>query len=169
MQQLKCPACGGSVIFEEGNDILFCTYCGAKMQLKKGPLDKIIQHREHSQQFAEEVRQRKVQEGIQAEVRTEKKERKSLLIGLLICLLCFLLIGVVVFFGIRGENNTEAELKAIVAEIQDDIASGNDDVALVKAESLHWTHGDTVGIKRWDEQREALVKIIKDAKRDSNR
>ena len=58
MQQLKCPACGGNVIFEEGKDVLFCTYCGAKMAMKKGPLDKIIAHREHTQQFAEEVRQR---------------------------------------------------------------------------------------------------------------
>ena len=101
-----------------------------------------------------------MREGIDAENRQKKSSAK----GLLIAVLALIAIGVVVFFGIRGENNSEAELKALVTEIQADLEAGNYDVALFKTEQLHWPHSDTVGIERWDKQRESLVRVIKEAK-----
>lgn len=165
MEQLKCPACGGAITIDEDKAILFCPYCGAKMPQKQGPLDKIIKHRERTQQFEEEVRQRKVQERVEAEAR-EKKSSAKVLIG---CVIALIAIGVVVFFGIRGENNSEAELKALVAEIQSDLEAGNYDVALFKTEQLYWPHSDIDGQRRWNKQREGLVKVIKEAKESAGK
>ena len=165
MEQFKCPACGGAVIIDSDKAIMFCPYCGAKMPQKQDALDKILKHVENKQHFEEEVRQRKVREGIEAENRQKKSSEK----GLLIAIVALIAIGVVFFFGIRGENNSEAELKALVTEIQADLEAGNYDVALFKTEQLHWPHGDTVGIQRWDKQRQSLVKVIKEAKQNAGK
>lgn len=165
MESMKCPSCGGAVMLDSDKAIMFCPYCGAKMPQKQDALDKILKHAENKQQFEEEVRQRKVREGIEA----EKRQKKSSAKGLLIVALALIAIGVVIFFGIRGENNSEAELKALVTEIQADLEAGNYDVALFKTEQLHWPHSDTVGIERWDKQRESLVKVIKEAKENAGK
>ena len=160
MEQMKCPGCGGNITIVEEKAILFCPYCGVKMPQKQDALDKIIRHREKAQQFNEEIRQRKVQEKIDAEKRDKKNTTKVLII----CLIGLIAIGIIIFFGIRGENNSEAELKALVTEIQADLEAGNYDIALFKTEQLQWPHGDTVGKERWDKQRESLEKVIKEAK-----
>ena len=160
MEQLKCPACGGHIMMDQEKAILFCPYCGAKMPQKQDALDKIIRHKEQTQRFAEEIRQQKVREKLAAEDRQSKKSTKAI-IGSLIALVA---IGLVIFFGIQGENRSEQELKALVTEIQADLEAGNYDIALFKTEQLHWPHGDTVGLERWDSQREALKKVIRDAK-----
>ena len=165
MEQLKCPACGGNIMMDQEKAILFCPYCGAKMPQKQDALDKIIRHKEKAQQFAEEIRQRKVSEKIAAEDRQRKNSAK-VLIGVLIALIG---IGFVIFFGIQGENRSEQELKALVAEIQADLEGGNYDIALFKTEQLHWPHGDTVGIERWDSQREALANVIREAKESAGK
>ena len=130
------------------------------MPQKQDALDKIIRHKEQTQRFAEEIRQQKVREKLAAEDRQSKKSTKAI-IGSLIALVA---IGLVIFFGIQGENRSEQELKALVTEIQADLEAGNYDIALFKTEQLHWPHGDTVGLERWDSQREALKKVIRDAK-----
>ena len=165
MEPLKCPACGGTVMIDEDKAILFCPYCGAKMPQKQGVVDRIIKHRQQTRQFDEQVRQRKVQEKIEAEER-EKKSTAKVLLG---CILVLIAIGIVVFFGIQGENNSEAELKALVAEIQTDLESGNYDVALFKTEQLYWPHSDIDGQKRWNKQREGLIKVIKEAKESAGK
>ena len=161
MEQLKCPACGGTVMIDEKRAVLCCPYCGAKMPMKEGPLDKIIRHKQTIRQFDEEVRQRKVREKIEAEKR-ENKSTAKVMIGVILLLI---VVGIVCFFGIRGENNSEEELKAKVTEIQADLEAGNYDIALYKAEQLYWPHSDISGQKRWNKQREGLVKVIKDAKK----
>lgn len=165
MEQLKCPACGGTVMIDNDKAIMFCPYCGAKMPQQQDALDKILKHAENKQQFEEEVRQRKVRESIEA----EKRQKKSSAKGLLIVLIALIALGVVTYFGIQGENSSENELKALVTEIQADLEAGNYDVALFKTEQLHWPHGDTVGIERWDNQRESLVKVIKEAKENAEK
>ncbi len=161
MEQFKCPQCGGNILINDEKAFLFCPYCGAKMPQKQDALDKIIKHREHTQQFKEEVRRRKVQEKVEEETRSNK----SIGIFIIGCIIVFIALGIVVHFGIRGENNSEAELKALVTEIQADLEAGNYDIALFKAEQLHWPHSDTNGIKRWDKERESLIKVIKEAKK----
>ncbi len=165
MEQLKCPACGGTVMLDSDRDVLFCPYCGAKMPQKQDALDKIMKHVEKKQHFEEEVRQKKIHENIEA----EKRQRKSSAKGILLAVVALIAISVVMFFGIRGENNSEAELKALVTEIQADFEAGNYDVALFKTEQLSWPHSDTVGIERWDKQREAFVKVINDAKKAADK
>ena len=163
MEQLKCPSCGGTIMLDEENAILFCPYCGAKMPQKQESLDKILKHREQTLKFKEQVRQQKVQEKTEAEAR-EKKSAGKVIIG---CLIVLLALGVVIYFGIQGENNSEAELKALVSEIQADLEAGNYDIALFKTEQLYWPHSDTVGQQRWNKQREGLVKVIKEAKKNA--
>ena len=50
-------------------------------------------------------------------------------------------------------------------EIQTDLEAGNYDIALYKAEQLYWPPSDISGQKRWNKQREGLVKVIKEAKK----
>ena len=165
MDPLKCPSCGGIVKIDEESSILFCPYCGAKMPQKQGVVDKIIKYKQQTRQFDEQVRQRKVRERIEAEER-EKKNTTKVLLG---CVLVLIVIGVAVFFGIQGENNSEAELKALVAEIQNDLEAGNYDVALFKTEQLYWPHSDIDGQKRWNKQREGLKTVIKEAKENAEK
>ena len=165
MEQLKCPNCGASIMMNEENNFLFCPYCGSKMPQKQSALDKILKHDRHKMQFNEEVRQRKVKEKVEAEAR-EKKDENTVLI---VCLILLVAVGVVIFFGIRGENNTDAELKALVAEIQTDLEAGNYDIALFKAEQLHWPHGDTDGQLRWEKERAGLIRVIKEAKKNAGK
>ena len=165
MDPLKCPSCGGIVKIDEERSILFCPYCGAKMPQKQGVVDKIIKYKQQTRQFDEQVRQRKMRERIEAEER-EKKNTTKVLLG---CALVLIVIGVIVFFGIQGENNSEAELKALVAEIQTDLEAGNYDVALFKTEQLYWPHSDIDGQKRWNKQREGLKTAIKEAKESAEK
>lgn len=165
MEQLKCPACGGTIMIDEEKAILFCPYCGAKMPQKQDALDKIIKHKQHTQQFKEQVRQKKVQEKIEA----EKQDNKTSFKVLIVCFLVLIVLGAVISFGIQGENKSEAELKALVAEIQTDLEAGNYDIALFKAEQLYWPHSDTDGQNRWNKQREGLVKIIQEAKKSAGK
>lgn len=160
MEILKCPACGGAIKFIDNNEILFCPYCGTKMIKKQDALDKIIKHKEHMQEFKEEVRQRKNQETVE----TEKRNKKSIYKWIIGIVFAFIVLGIIVHFGIQGENNSENELKALVAEIEKDFETGNYDVALFKTEKLYWPHSDTDGKERWDKQREALKKVIIDTK-----
>jgi len=164
MEPLKCPSCNGTVVLDSDKAVLFCPYCGAKMPQQQDALDKILKHSEKKRQFEEEVRQRKVHESIEAENRQKQRSDR----GLLYAVLALIAIGLIVFFGIRGENKTEAELKALVTEIQGDLEAGNYDIALFKTEQLHWPHGDTDSQKRWDEQREALKEVIREAKENAN-
>ena len=165
MEQLKCPNCGGSIMIDEENKVLFCPYCGVGIPQKQSALDKILKHDQQTKKFNEEIRQRKVKEKIEAEER-EKKSSAKVIIG---CLIVLIAIGIVAFFGIRGENNSEAELKALVTEIQTDLEAGNYDVALFKTEQLYWPHSDLDGQKRWNKQREGLVKVIKEAKENAGK
>ena len=165
MEQLKCPSCGGAVLFDSNNAVLFCPYCGGKISQKQDSLDKILKHAENKQQFEEIVRQRMVREDIEA----EKRQKKRSASGTILSVLALIVLGLIFFLGIRGENNSEAELQALVTEIQADLESGNYDVALFKTEQLHWPHSDTVGIERWDKQREALKKVITEAKNETDK
>lgn len=148
---------------DEDRVVLCCPYCGAQMPKKQDVVDKIIRHRQQTRQFDEQVRQRKVREKIEAEER-ENKNSTKVVIG---CIIALIVVGIVIFFGVQGENNSEAELKALVAEIQTDLEAGNYDMALFKTEQLYWPHSDINGQKRWNEQREGLIKVIKDAKKDA--
>lgn len=165
MEQLKCPACGGTVNIDEDNAILFCPYCGAKMPQKQDSLDKILKHKENTLKFKEEVRQRKVQEKIE----DENRQHKSAKVAVFISIIALIAFGLVCYFGIQGENKDEAKLQALVSEIQVDLEAGNYDIALFKTEQLYWPHSDLDGKQRWNKQREGLVKVIKEAQKNAGK
>ena len=55
----------------------------------------------------------------------------------------------------------EKNLQNTVNEIQNNINSGNYEVALIKAKSLHYTAKWSNDIKeKWDDTRESLIEII---------
>lgn len=90
----------------------------------------------------------------------------------------YVLIGAILFlvldFGLIGfmscsENKKEVQLEkqlnATVVEIQEDIADGDYDSALVKANGLHFDKSlDSEKAKQWDEQRENIIELINEKK-----
>lgn len=80
-----------------------------------------------------------------------------------------ILMGVlpIFYFGSLSiqHTNKERKFEALVEEINIDIQNGDYDSALVKANSLHMDDGwSDESEKHWDEQREYLIEIIKNAK-----
>lgn len=67
----------------------------------------------------------------------------------------------------REEKRIEKRLNAVVAEIQQDIKSGEYEDALIKANSLRFDKSvDSKKAEQWDEQREYLIDVIEKAKGD---
>lgn len=108
-----------------------------------------------------------IYDGKMKAVKKSKAAVKYVLIGLTILLVA--LFGFI-FFMAGNENKKEAQLEqqlnATVVEINQDIADGDYDSALVKANGLYFDeHLDKQKAKQWDEQRENLIKMINEKKR----
>lgn len=102
-------------------------------------------------------------------IKTAKKEKnlKSLKFGALFLSL-FLVIGVVYGCASIKHRQKEAQLEQTVQEIQIDINNGNYDDALIKANSLHMDDDfSSESEEHWDEQREALIKLIEEKKEEA--
>lgn len=100
----------------------------------------------------------------------KQKKRKNMKLWLPLVLFFGLLL---MYFPIKGIAHVirENKLEDTVKEIQTDIANGNYDLALVKAQTLHMDDGWSNDSKwHWDEQREALISIIeeKTGKKNNN-
>ena len=99
-------------------------------------------------------------------VKKSKGKVKKILLG---CLLIYAaLMGALFFMASiedRKEANLDKQLNATVAEIQVDISNGDYDAALIKANTLHYDSSLSKSkAEDWDEQREALIKLIEEKK-----
>ena len=96
-----------------------------------------------------------------ADKRTKRGINKLLIVCFLILLLIPITIGAV-FLGINiYESSIERQLEATVVQIQQDIASGNYDEALIKANGLRFDSSiNYKKEKQWDEQRKYLIELI---------
>ena len=86
------------------------------------------------------------------------------------CVAIFIAISVISEMSLKKEQQ---RLQGIVEEIQQDIVSGNYDTALIKANGLYMTDSSLQSrekeIEQWNQQREDLIKLIKEKKeRDKN-
>lgn len=94
----------------------------------------------------------------------KKKSLKSLKIVALV-VAWFVVFGG--FFGCQSmkHHQKEAQLEKTVQEIQVDIANGDYDDALIKAQSLHMDDNwSSESREHWDQQREDLIKLIEEKK-----
>ena len=78
--------------------------------------------------------------------------------------LLFFALYTVLFIYLNNKSKTqEKNLQNIVNEIQNNINSGNYEVALIKAKSIRYTAKWSNDIKeKWDDTRESLMKIIEE-------
>lgn len=85
--------------------------------------------------------------------------------------LAAMLVLCISFFASKGisHNMKEAKFEKTVQEIQTDIQNGDYDSALIKANTLHmddnWSDESE---EHWDQQREALIQMIEEAKEAGN-
>ncbi len=162
MEQMKCSACGGSIMIDEHRAILYCPFCGTKMPQKQDALDKIIRHKEYTRQFEEEVRQRKV-----AEKRADEKEKdrssKRLLVGLVCALV--VIFGFMFYMAYAPKNKLENQVK----KVQQLIAEGNYNLALIEAQSIRKDKDGLFDSEPafWEQQRKDLIKLIEQKKKES--
>ena len=98
-----------------------------------------------------------------------KRNKRRPLVILSICLVFLIAFDVVVFIDLNRDKKAEEiadnELKQIVANIEIDIANGDYDAALIKANSLHYDKKLSYSkAEEWDKQRESLIEMIKEMK-----
>ncbi len=101
-------------------------------------------------------------------VKKSKGKVKKILIG---AIAAYAALMAIIFIMIGVENGRESkldkQLNATVAEIQIDISNGDYDAALIKANTLHFDSSISKSkAEDWDEQREALIKLIEEKKEE---
>jgi hypothetical protein len=102
------------------------------------------------------------------DVKKSKREPWLAVVGCFVLLV--LTIGVLFSVGLYSDSKNDkldAKLNSTVVEIQQDIIEGDYDSALVKANGLRFDpEVSEEKAKQWDEQREDLIKLIKEKKKE---
>lgn len=79
LESLKCPECGGTIDFKEGQKIQYCPYCGAKLYLDDG--NRTIRKEYQDLTHLEEMKfKRKVE--LEDRERDDKELRNALLLAI---------------------------------------------------------------------------------------
>lgn len=187
-KSFKCPECGANI---DNINASFCSSCGVKLHFDDG--SKNINYNIKTEDVAQikevelnrEIELNKIKAnsrfvdnkftlGILFSFGTviivfmamfiygsnvTNLKNKFWLVGLL-----FLALYTVLFMYLYNKSKTqEKNLQNIVKEIQNNINSGNYEVALIKAKSLRYTAKWSNDIKeKWDDTRESLIKIIEE-------
>ena len=168
--QMKCPNCGADLDVEDGIESFFCKYCGTKIVLA-GQSDAALKAKatvKVADKVVELREKRYEQKRYEMEKEEERQKRNSK--SFPIVAIVFLLIAAIAFGSAFVSHNKQVQkLEALVVEIQNDIASGNYDAALIKANGLHYTADWSSGSEeQWDETRENLIELIKEAQARDN-
>lgn len=171
---LKCTNCGAALEIEDGIDTFFCKYCGyklilaemsessihAKVQLKK------IEHQERMKdKYYGHERYKMEKDEI---IKGKEKKRKFIIsvIGISLFILFY-----ISFFGLAKMESIreERQLEELVDEIMLDLDNGDYEEAYLKTNKLYYTSDWSSEIEdKWDETREALLKLIKKAEREED-
>ena len=111
----------------------------------------------------------RIQEIYDKKMSAVKKSKNAFKYGMIAAIAALIAIFALIFFMAGRESRQEAELEqqlnATVVEINQDIADGDYDSALVKANGLYFDeHLDKEKAKQWDEQRENLIELINEKK-----
>ena len=187
-KSFKCPECGANI---DNINASFCSSCGVKLHFDDG--SKNINYNIKTEDVAQikkvelnrEIELNKIKAnsrfvdnkftlGILFSFGTviivfmamfiygsnvTNLKNKFWLVGLL-----FFALYTVLFMYLYNKSKTqEKNLQNIVKEVQNNINSGNYEVALIKAKSLRYTAKWSNDIKeKWDDTRESLIKIIEE-------
>ena len=121
--------------------------------------------------FGTEPEFARIQEMYDSKMKAVKKSKGKPMKIVLGCLIIYAaLMGVLFFMGGSTDRKIEKldnQLNATVAEIQVDISNGDYDSALIKANTLHFNSSLSKSkAEDWDEQREALIKLIEQKKEE---
>lgn len=99
------------------------------------------------------------------EIKSGKRKTPMIIGGLVIV---YIIIMAFCFGMIGGTTKREKELKKTVQEIQVDIQNGDYDDALIKANTLYYDRGSSrTKADDWDKQREALIELIQEKKKEA--
>lgn len=189
LKTLKCPECGAK--FESNEKISVCSSCGAKLYFDDGT--KTVNYNIKTEDVAKikEVELNREIELNKIKTNSRFVDNKftlgilfyfAVIIITLMAILIYgsnatnlknkFLLGVLLFFSLytvlfmylyNKSKTQEKNLQNAVNEIQNNINSGNYEVALIKAKSLRYTAKWSNDIKeKWDDTREALIKMIEE-------
>ena len=162
IKKLTCPECGAN--FESDEKVSYCSHCGAKLFFDDGTKTVNYNYNYKTEDVAK-IKEIEVNRELELNKRQEtKNSNKNFLIGMVLFIAIFIMGFVFLFNGIKkGSDSQEKELQSIVDSIYVDINAGNYDSALIKAKSLHYTADWSHEIEeKWDDTREALIKIIEE-------
>lgn len=189
LKTLKCPECGAK--FESNEKISFCSSCGAKLYFDDGSKNIIYNIKTEDVAKIKEVELNREIELNKIKTNSRFVDNKftlgilfyfAVIIITLMAILIYgsnatnlknkFLLGVLLFFSLyivlfmylyNKSKTQEKNLQNAVNEIQNNINSGNYEVALIKAKSLHYTAKWSNDIKeKWDDTRATLIKMIEE-------
>ena len=189
-KSFKCPECGANI---ENTNASFCSSCGVKLHFDDG--SKNINYNYKTEDVAKikeielnrEIELNKIKTNARF---VDNKFILSILFTFAMVIIIFMAmliygsnatnlinkfwLGVLLFFIFYAvlfiylynkSKSQENNLQNIVDEIQNNINSGNYEMALVKTKSLRYTAKWSNDIKeKWDDIRESIIKIIEEKK-----
>jgi len=163
----QCPGCGALMRDQEDAVVLVCDHCGSTLT-KYIPEKKInVQIKDVGKGITEVVQEKQTTKRRAIDAADEKDKRDNRLIVILfaLCLLGAFLPGI----SSRIDEQKSAKLTKLVQEIEEDMENGRYDTALTKANRLRWDGDDDDYQAKWNEEREELIKLIKERmERDAN-
>ena len=171
---MRCPNCNADLEVENGIDSFFCKYCGTKI-LVTGQSKEVIKTKRRLKMMdkAHEMQQEYINEQRRREKEAQRKEEEELelmrlgmpiTIALIVVIAC--IIGFIVWSGNHSIDKENQRLDVMYSEIQADIAQGDYDSALLKANNLRFMKNDYASERRWNETREQLIEMIQDLRDD---
>ena len=191
IKKLRCPECGAN--YESDEKVSFCSHCGAKLFFDDGTKTVNYNYNYKTEDAARirvievnrelELNKRKANSRF-----VDNKFTLGILFSfatvIIVVMAMFMYgsnvtnlknkfgLGVLLFFVVytvlfmylyNKSKTQEKNLQNMVNEIQNNINSGNYEVALIKAKSLRYTAKWSNDIKeKWDDIRESLIKIIEE-------
>jgi DNA-directed RNA polymerase subunit RPC12/RpoP len=159
---LQCPSCAASLEIEDGIDTCYCSYCGFKIIMDGQSTESVkakvrLKQMEHEERLKDkEFAQERYK--IQHEAKESRRGTfASWLGGAAIFTMIVIMVGGVYLKSVHRE----AELQEIVDAIGVDIANGDYDSALIKANSLYYdVNWSSETESKWDNVRKTLIETI---------
>lgn len=163
MNTLKCPNCAGQIVANEDKDVHFCPYCGTAISddVKKYSY-KIDIKREDNKTIT------------RRNITKEKEDKNDHIQIIMILLVVMVIFAGFIYIGISENakhNSAENSAQQALMEVQKDFEAGNYDSALIKADLIRWTGDskDKESKEKWDREREVMIKLIKEAKKEAGK
>lgn len=187
-KSFKCPECGANI---DNINASFCSSCGVKLHFDDGSKNINYNYKMEDIAKIKEVELNREIELNKIKTNSRFVDNKFTLgillsFGVIIIVfmamfiyggnatnlmnqfwlgvLLFLVLYAILFIYLYNKSKTqEKNLQNMVNEIQNNINSGNYEVALIKTKSLRYTAKWSNDIKeKWDDTRESLMKIIEE-------